>query len=169
MPPIVPEVSRETAANLFNFLSARLPGTIATYRAMTDELDVWSLVGRLPGWHWVLPRVEENRSLNWRDARVALETHRWGMEQPEAIGSAVSNFHIDVFLVPGLGFDASGNRIGRGGGYYDRELAVRRSDSLAIGVTSENRVMEELPVEAHDQPMTHLATELGVRETIPRL
>ncbi len=168
MPPIVPEVSREAAANLFNFLSARLPGTIATYRAMTDEVDVWSLVGRLPGWHWVLPRVEEDGALTWRDARVALETHRWGMEQPEAKGPAVANFHIDVFLVPGLGFDASGNRIGRGGGYYDRELAIRRSDSLTIGVTPENRVIEKWVVDDHDQPMTHLATELGVRGTIPR-
>lgn len=167
MPPIAREVSRKAAANLFGFLSARLPGTIATYRAMDDEVDVWSLVDRLPGWYWVLPRIEEDRSFTWRDARVALETHHWGMEQPQAMGASVSTFHIDVFLVPGVGFDSTGNRIGRGGGYYDRELAMRRSDTLAIGATVETRVIDELPVDAHDQPMTHLVTELGVRETTP--
>ncbi|HEY5889875.1 MAG TPA: 5-formyltetrahydrofolate cyclo-ligase [Acidimicrobiia bacterium] len=168
MPPITPEASRVIAGHLFDFLSARLPGTIATYRAMPDEVDVGILIDRLPGWNWVLPRVEEDRSLTWRDARVSMESHRWGMEQPQAKGPTVSPFHIDLFLVPGLGFDSRGNRIGRGGGYYDRELAMRRPDVLTIGVTVENRVFDELPVDLHDQPITHLVTELGVREPTPR-
>jgi 5-formyltetrahydrofolate cyclo-ligase len=167
LPPTHPEISSKVVANLFDFLSARLPGTVATYRALAGEVDVWSLVDRLPGWNWLLPRVEEDRTLTWRDARIDLETHRWGMEQPQAKGASVPAFHIDLFLVPGVGFDLDGNRIGRGGGYYDRELARRRPGSITIGVTTSDRVVAQIPVESHDVPMTHLVTERDVRATIP--
>lgn len=152
---------------LFRFLSAQIPGTIATYRAMGDEVVVSSLVGRLPGWRWLLPRIEPDGSLTWRDARVTLEKHRWGMEQPMAEGQIIKSSQIDSFLVPGLAFDAVGNRLGRGRGYYDRELATRRGDSLAIGVTVGARLLDSIPIEEHDQPVTHLATEMGVIEATP--
>lgn len=134
---------------------------------MDDEIDIWSLVDRLPGWNWVLPRIGDNRTMTWWDARLELDSHPFGMKQPVPTGSPVPTIQIDVFLVPGLGFDAHGNRIGRGAGYYDRELAKQRPDSLAIGVTTEARIVDQLPVEPHDRPMTHLVTEFGVRETTP--
>lgn len=161
--------SRAVSEHMFLFLSARLPGAITTYKAMPAEVDVWSLVGRLPGWRWLLPRIEDDHSLTWRDAHVDLEVHRWGMEQPGPFGQSVPVHEIDVFLVPGLAFDRSGNRLGRGGGYYDRVLEHRRSDSLVIGVSSDARVLSAIPVEPHDRPMTHLATESGITATPPTI
>lgn len=155
-------------SGLFVWLSGRLPGTVAAYLALRDEVDVEPLFSRLPGWRWVLPRVEADRSLTWRDRDIPRETHRLGMLQPMGQGEAVPTHEIDVFLVPGIAFDETGARLGRGGGHYDRVLATRRGDSDAVGVTVQSRVIESVPVHDHDQTVDWLATENGVRECCPR-
>lgn len=134
---------------------------------MPGEVDVTPLFDRLPGWRWVLPRVEPDRSLTFRDRDVARETHRWGMEQPVGSGVAVPLWEIDVFLTPGLVFDRSGGRLGRGGGFYDRVLEGRRTDSEAVGVTVTDQVVESAPMEPHDQRVDWLATEAGVTRCSP--
>lgn len=154
-------------SGLFVWLSGRLPGTIAAYLALGHEIDIESLFRRLPGWRWVLPRVEPDRTLSWRDREVPRETHPLGMSQPVDQGEEIPVSHIDVFLVPGLAFDATGARLGRGGGHYDRVLATRRKDSEAVGVTVEDRVIEAVPIHDHDQRVDWLATENGVRECTP--
>jgi 5-formyltetrahydrofolate cyclo-ligase len=90
------------------------------------------------------------------------------MSQPVEQGPEVPVSQIDVFLVPGMAFDETGARLGRGGGYYDRVLAIRRKDSDAVGVTVENRIIESVPVHDHDQRVDWLATENGVKECSPR-
>lgn len=165
---IDPGVGLVVTSTLFVWLSSRLPGTIAAFLAMSDEVDVSPLFERLPGWRWVLPRVEPDRSLTFRDRDVPSERHHLGMLQPVDRGPATPVDHIDVILVPGLAFDDSGARLGRGGGHYDRLLAQRRGDSDAVGVTVEERVIESVPVHDHDQRVDWLATETGVRRCSPR-
>ena len=143
-------------------MSGRLPGTVVAYLAMPDEIDVEPLFERLPGWRWVLPRVEDDLSLTLRDRSLPREMHRWGMMQPVGRGHPIPTHELDVILVPGLAFDSSGRRLGRGGGYYDRLLADRRSDTLTVGVTWSARLVDEIPVEPHDQRVDYLATEDGV-------
>lgn len=159
------EQSKLVVNHLFRFLSKRLPGTITAYSPLADEVDVSPLLKRLPGWRWLLPRIEDEGSLSWRDARVDLELHRWGMYQPAATAPATPIIEVDVFLVPGVGFDGSGNRVGRGGGFYDRELAKRRPDSIAVGVTVGKRIVETVPIGNHDMRVDFLADETGVRPT----
>lgn len=155
-------------SGLFVWLSSRLPGTVAAYLALGHEVDVEPLFARLPGWRWVLPRIEPDGTLTWRDRDLPRETHRWGMGQPVDQGEAIPISQIDVFLVPGMAFDETGARLGRGGGHYDRVLTIRRGDSEAVGVTIEDRVIEAVPVHDHDQRVGWLATERGVRESSPR-
>jgi 5-formyltetrahydrofolate cyclo-ligase len=162
-----PEVAIAVVSGLFVWLSGRLPGTVAAYLAMSDEVDVGPLFDRLPGWRWVLPRLEPDGNLTWRDRDIPRETHRLGMAQPVDQGPVIPVSEIDVFLVPGMAFDWTGARLGRGGGHYDRALAIRRGDSEAVGVTVESRVIESVPVHDHDQRVDWLATELGVRECPP--
>ena len=59
------------------------------------------------------------------------------------------------------GFDAHGNRIGRGGGFFDRYLA--RAASCAIGVAFEVQRFTAIPVEPHDVALPVIVTDLGVR------
>lgn len=160
-----PSASQAVAAvdGLFSWMSARLPGAVAAYLAMSDEVDVEPLFSQLPGWQWVLPRIEPDRSLTLRDRDLEREDHPWGMRQPVDAGEPVPVHQLDLVLVPGLAFSPSGTRLGRGGGYYDRLLADRRTDCVAVGVTWSDRVLDEVPVEDHDSRVDYLATETGVK------
>jgi 5-formyltetrahydrofolate cyclo-ligase len=155
-------VMTRTSDALFRWMSTRLPATAAAYLAMDGEVDIEGLFDRLPGWRWVLPRVEDDGSLTFRDRDLGRETHRWGMAQPVAAGDPVPLHEVDLILVPGLAFDGSGARLGRGKGYYDRLLGGRRPDCVAVGVTSADRVLDEVPVERHDHRVDFLVTEEGV-------
>jgi 5-formyltetrahydrofolate cyclo-ligase len=63
----------------------------------------------------------------------------------------------DVCLVPGLGFSRLGERLGRGKGFYDRFLS--RFEGIKIGLSFNEQIMEEIPVEAHDVLLDFLVGE----------
>ncbi|MBL9140786.1 MAG: 5-formyltetrahydrofolate cyclo-ligase [Phycisphaerae bacterium] len=90
------------------------------------------------------------------DTRV-LEPDAWGMLAPRA-KVPVRAQSIAVALIPGLAFDRAGHRLGRGAGVYDRLLATLPSSVVRVGVTVADRVVPELPHEAHDVCMHVLAT-----------
>lgn len=66
---------------------------------------------------------------------------------------------VEVALVPGLAFDLEGNRLGRGGGHYDRTLARIGPKALKIGLAFDFQVVDRLPVEARDIPVDLVVTE----------
>lgn len=68
----------------------------------------------------------------------------------------------DVVIVPGLAFTAQGDRLGQGGGWYDRFLADVRSDCTAIGVCFAEQIVDSLPVEAHDVVLDRVVTDRGL-------
>ena len=74
----------------------------------------------------------------------------------------------DVLIVPLLGFDAAGYRLGYGGGYYDRTLAVLRPRPRLIGVGYELGRLPSIDPQPHDIPMDVIVTEAGVARHAPR-
>jgi 5-formyltetrahydrofolate cyclo-ligase len=165
---IGPVVGLEVVEGLFSWMSPLLPGTVSAFLAMAGEVDVSPLFERLPGWRWVLPRVAPDKTLTFRDRDVPRETHPFGMEQPADVGPVIPIHEIDVFLTPGLAFDLRGGRLGNGGGFYDRLLARRRTDSKAVGITVVSRIVDEVPMSGHDQRVDWVATETGVTRCSPR-
>jgi len=91
-----------------------------------------------------------------------LETHSLGFRQPAASAAEVPIGDIDIVLVPGLAFDGAGGRLGRGRGYYDRFLSELPASTARIGVTSDASVVEQVPMEDHDERIDWLATDRGV-------
>jgi 5-formyltetrahydrofolate cyclo-ligase len=77
----------------------------------------------------------------------------------------IASHEADVILVPGLAFDLNGNRLGQGGGWYDRTLerARQKGAPLVIGVTFECQIVEAVPHENHDARIDYLVTETGIR------
>jgi len=69
---------------------------------------------------------------------------------------------IDLVVVPGVGFDRRGTRLGFGRGYYDRLLRRLRSEALRIGLAFECQVVDQLPALAHDVPMHMVITECAI-------
>ncbi len=68
----------------------------------------------------------------------------------------------DVIIVPGTAFTTHGERVGQGGGWYDRFLAGRRDDAVLIGVAFAPQIVESLPTEEHDITLDLVVTEDAV-------
>jgi 5-formyltetrahydrofolate cyclo-ligase len=66
---------------------------------------------------------------------------------------------IDVVIVPGTAFTSGGDRLGQGGGWYDRFLKTVRGDCVTIGVAFAMQVVDELPVDLHDVRVSLVVTE----------
>ena len=87
-----------------------------------------------------------------------LKPARFGLLEPVLDkGLVIAPEDVDLVMVPGLAFDRAGNRLGFGGGYYDRYLA--RCEAMKIGLAYAFQVVDAVPVENFDVPMDWLVTE----------
>lgn len=98
--------------------------------------------------------------LSWGEYRPGtLTTGRWGLlepPQPWLPPSALAQ--AGVVLVPALAVDRRGVRLGRGRGFYDRSLGARDPLAPLIAVVRDAEVLDELPADPHDVPVTHALT-----------
>jgi len=87
-----------------------------------------------------------------------LESGVWGLRQP-GLGAPV--VVPDVLFMPLVGFTAEGDRLGQGGGYYDRYLAAH-PQVTAIGMAWDIQEVPELPLEPHDMRLSAIVTPTRV-------
>lgn len=80
-----------------------------------------------------------------------------GIPQPSTTGVACIP---DIFLIPLVGFDPQLNRLGQGGGFFDRALAACPS-ALRIGIAWSVQQVDAIPVDPWDIPMHAIITEMG--------
>jgi 5-formyltetrahydrofolate cyclo-ligase len=83
----------------------------------------------------------------------------WGIPEPRTGLEEVPPRRMDVVVVPGAAFDAAGRRCGYGGGFYDAYLARTRPGIPRVALAFEAQLVDELPCEAHDLPVTAIVTE----------
>jgi 5-formyltetrahydrofolate cyclo-ligase len=118
----------------------------------------------------VLPRYERaTRSLTLRavkDLDRDLEPVA-GLFEPLASLPTFDPQRIDWALVPGLAFDRRGFRLGRGAGCYDKLLPLLRPDVPRVALALESQIVDELPSEPHDQPVTAILTPHGLIRPAP--
>ncbi len=82
----------------------------------------------------------------------------FGVSEPPRPLRATELAAGEPLLVPGLGFDRCGQRLGRGGGYYDRLLAAHPT-CFALGVAFGCQLVDRLPVDPWDRPVTAVLTD----------
>lgn len=87
-----------------------------------------------------------------------LQPDQFGVRQPVR-GQPIPASLIDLILVPGLGFDHAGRRMGRGGGFYDRFLSDPRIHAITCGLAFDELYIPELPVAPHDRSVNMLITD----------
>ena len=132
---------------------------IYAFSPLTAEPD-------LTRWNWngkslALPRITESEIRFFEVPGFEnLQFQALGIAEPPA--DALLAEPPDLILVPGLGFDRAGRRLGRGGGYYDRFLATIPSSIPRIGVGFDFQICETIPTESHDIRMNAIVTERGV-------
>lgn len=139
-------------------------GTVMIYAsAFADEVDTGSFAGTLlaRGQRAVFPVVDRAgqrlRSVAVADPAWDLVRSAGGIPEPRPECPEVDPAAIDWVLVPGVAFDRRGFRLGRGGGYYDRLLAQLRPEVPRWAVALSPQWVDQLPVEAHDQPISGIA------------
>ena len=87
----------------------------------------------------------------------------YGILQPPRISKRlVKPRTLDLLLVPGLAFDARGNRLGRGKGHYDQFLKRYAGKAVKVGVTLAEQIVPKVPVNGRDVPMDYLAHAGGI-------
>ena len=89
-----------------------------------------------------------------------LEVGAYGILEPKAGCPLVAAQDIDFAVIPCLTFDRAGNRLGQGGGYYDRLLPLLRCPTFLV--CREKLVVEHVPCDVHDRRCDFLVTERGV-------
>lgn len=149
------------AASLPQLLDAR---TILSYWPKTEarEIDVRPLNSwlRARGYTVLLPIVEpysKRPRMHWgsfnHESRFV--ANRWDISEPTS-RSDIPAEDIDLVVVPGLGFDLSGHRIGYGGGFYD--TLFEHVDSFKLGMVIDNCLLDHLPADPHDVPVNCIVT-----------
>lgn len=142
--------------------------TVMIYLSTTHEIDTapialqcWADMKRV-----VAPKV------SWEQRRmIPIEIHSLDSDVRQGIlgilepleGLPVPVDDIDLIIVPGLGFDESGNRLGRGRGFYDRFLSHPDFRAIACGLALEEQFVPEVPHDHTDMRVRVLVTDERVR------
>lgn len=137
-------------------------GAILFYSPLQDELDIsplW-LAALQAGKTIALPRflseTEGYVACELPHLSHALPPGKFGIAEPGSDSRVVPVNQLDLVLVPGVAFDMTGHRLGRGKGFYDRLLET--APGTKCGVAYDEQVRPEIPVEPHDVVLNYLVT-----------
>jgi len=154
--------------HLLDSMEFKSANMIASYISYGDEPDTKSLNIEILkcGKTLLLPRMRSDNFLDWVIWKGEAEKIEANKNIMEPIGDAISAERIakiDYVIVPALHVDRTGNRLGQGGGFYDRALSLINGFKIALVYQSELTSVE-LPNELHDQKINAAATpEIIVR------
>ncbi len=164
-----PAIAQVVAERFLAAIPLRPGLTIAGYWPMGDELDPRPLLARLRSEQnaRILLPVTPTLKANMLDFRLwdeaeVLQPGRYGIPAP---GPQAAAIRPDIMLVPLVGFDVKGERLGMGAGYYDATLAALREDGgtppLAVGYAFAIQQVPVLPARPEDQRLDWVVTERG--------
>ncbi|MDA8129560.1 MAG: 5-formyltetrahydrofolate cyclo-ligase [Betaproteobacteria bacterium] len=144
---------------------------IGFYLAQGGEFDVHPLLDQalamqracyLP----VLPRRGRVMRFGRMDSTTRMKANRYGIPEP-LDAKPLRARQLDLLLMPLVGFDKHGYRLGMGGGYYDATLAFMRHrrlwrKPLLVGIAYECQRVDALPHDPWDMPLDAVLTERGL-------
>ena len=131
---------------------------IVLYAARRSEVDPRRLDSVDRGKTFYYPRLEGADVVFRRATFDRLRPGRYGIPEPPADAPSLSPDDRGIVMVPGVGFDRAGGRIGTGKVYYDRTLS-RFPGLVRIGLAMDGFVLERLPTDPWDVPMHLVVTE----------
>ena len=159
------EAANAAAGHFFDRIALGYDEVVAGYWRIRDELDCSPILVRLmqAGRRVLLPVVtgpDQPLDLRVWEQNSALHDAGFGTRAPSHLAPRGVP---DLILLPLLGFDAKGTRLGYGGGYYDRTIAALRRKPLLVGLAFAVQELPEIPRHDHDIPLDAVITEDGVR------
>jgi len=172
------EKSRLLARNLARYLPFRRCKKLAVYLSLPEEVDTSPVIelAQLLRKAIYLPvidtRVWQKQSMMfalYSPGETPLRKNRFGIREPAVNpGNCIRGIDIEFVCVPVVGFNDRCDRIGMGGGYYDKAFDSRRfQQSKLVGLAFEGQQADFEPA-THDVPMQAVITEDRVIERVPR-
>jgi 5-formyltetrahydrofolate cyclo-ligase len=163
------EKSKKACRNLISVPQFQRASVVMMYLSLPHEVDTSEAV--LSAWQFdkvvVVPKISWQQrhmlpvQINSLETGFSSEVAE--LRNPVA-GMPVPFEEIDLVVTPGLGFDRKGNRLGRGGSYYDRFFANEQLKALKCGFAFAEQLIDLVPVTSTDVPMDFLVTD---EEVIP--
>lgn len=155
------EAGRRIADAIEEALPSIAAGSFSFYWPMPGEPDLrdaaagWVAAGAAAS----LPETVKGQPLTFRPwtPGCAMRAGVWNIPVPDTAEEA----HPSILLIPCLGYDAHGYRLGNGGGFYDRTLAHLSPRPLAVGVAYGLSALSSIHPEGYDIPMDLIVTEKG--------
>ena len=131
---------------------------IACFHSLDDEVNTHAFIEKWAGVKEIyLPVILDNYHMELHHFTPAGEIsfNRYNIAEPSD-GSCCRSEEIDLFLIPGVAFDRSLHRLGRGKGYYDRLL--KNTAAKKIGLCFDFQLFDTVPSDAHDIAMDAILT-----------
>jgi len=161
------EKSKKACQNLISTDQFQSASTIMIYLPLPTEVDCSDAILHA----WQLGRAVAVPKISWQQRHMipveinSLETdvsiEVGGLKNP-VTGVPVPLAEIDLVVTPALGFDKKGNRLGRGGSYYDRFFANDELKAAKCGLAFQEQVVDSLPTNEYDKAVDFLVTDEGV-------
>jgi 5-formyltetrahydrofolate cyclo-ligase len=161
------EKSRKACQNLVSTRQFQGASTVMMYLSLPHEADTSEAI--LQAWQFgktvAVPRISWQQRhmipVQINSLETGFSTGSSGLRNPIA-GVPVPFEDIDLVVTPALGFDNKGNRLGRGGCYYDRFFANEKLKALRCGFGFAEQFVDSIPVAEHDEPMDFVVTDQGI-------
>ena len=158
------EKSQKVCRNLIETPEFQKASVIMAFLSLPQEVDTTEIILAA----WQLNKTVAVPKVSWQQRHMipvqintletGFSTEIAGLRNPTA-GSPVPFEEIDLVVTPALGFDYKGNRLGRGGSYYDRFFANKQLTAIKGGLAFSRQVLDTVPTTETDIGMDFLVTE----------
>lgn len=158
------EKSRKACRNLISTPQFQAASTVMLYLSLPHEVDTGEAILHA----WQLSKTVVVPKISWQQRHMipvqinSLETDVStgvsDLRNPVA-GVPVPFEEIDLVVAPALGFDRQGNRLGRGGSFYDRFFANEQLRALRCGLAFAEQLVDSIPVTDGDELVDFLVTD----------
>lgn len=153
----IAEQSSKVVAAVEQMPSFQSAKTVLIYYPTHNEVDLLSLIKRYKKEKIFLFPVVHRKTMTACPYEGNAKMHRGKFNIPEPTTEPYVG-DIDLILVPGVGFDKRGNRLGRGGGYYDKFITRLGRKTLLVGVGYDFQLVEEVPANRWDKRLDYVVT-----------
>ena len=158
------EKNRKACRNLISTEQFQNASSIMMYLSLRHEVDTTEPIL----YAWQLGKTVSVPKISWQKRHMipvqinsletGFSTSANGLRNPTT-GVPIPLEEIDLVVAPALGFDRNGNRLGRGGSYYDRFFANKKLKASRCGFAFSEQVLDSLPVTDGDEPVDFLVTD----------
>lgn len=128
------------------------------------KTDLFIVAAKAAGISLYAPRTGASSTMDFARLEGPTEPTEHGFLQP--VGEVIEPDQLDLIIAPALSVDSLGNRLGRGGGFFDRYLD--KFEGAVAAVVYAHELVPLLPSEAHDRPVQFAITQAGIFSLTPK-